>query len=519
MTQGRGYMVLVSLIVALGGLLLGFDSAVISGAVPFIETHFALSEQPLLLGFGVGSLILGAMAGNAVAGPLSDRFGRKKVLILTSLLFLVSALGSALAPTFSVFVGSRILCGVAVGMAILIAPVYIAEISPPRWRGSLVSFNQLNIVIGISASYFSNYFLLRRDLGPECWRWMLAMEAVPAVAYFVLLFLVPESPRWLFGQGREKEARDIFIRATGAEQLEEELQRIRESFAKTEAGAGLGALFSWRMSFIIFIALGLAFFQQITGINAILYYATAIFSKTGSGQDAAFMQAAIVGVVNLGMTLVAIWLIDRLGRKPLLAIGSFGMAVSLLVCSWAFHASSYQLTPKSFELLQTSKLPEQLVADLKELPQTVYARDTEFLASLEKSLGTDRIKAHREALTNAALNIRAYVVLVAILGFVGSFAISLGPVMWAMLSEIFPNNLRGVAISFVGFCNSVVSFIVTLVFPWEMSTLGPAGTYLVYGLLASASLVFVLLFVPETKGKSLEELEGLLLRDDNVARV
>jgi MFS family permease len=514
MSQNKRYIVAVALTVAIGGFLLGFDATVISGAVPFIKTYFDLSgtSGDLKLGWAVSCLGWGALGGNAVAGFFSDRFGRKKVLIVTALLFAGSALMSALAANFTTFVISRIIAGVAVGMAILVAPVYIAEISPSRERGSLVSFNQLMIVIGISASFFSNYFLL--SAGDNNWRWMLGVEAIPAALYFLLLFAVPESPRWLFGQGEASRAREILTKSCGPEQAEEELRNIRESFAHKVAGVGLGSLFGRRMRFIMFIALAIGFFQQITGINAIFYYLPTIFAQAGGGTNAAFKQAVLVGLVNLGMTFVAIRFVDRLGRKPLLAIGATGMAVSLLTCSWAFHDSSYQLTEKSFVVLQDKKVAADLVADLRNVQGKVFRTDKEFMADLEKKFGAERLKPHHDALVAAGLNIRASLVLFAIIGFVASFAISLGPVMWVLLSEIFPNQYRGTAISVAGFWNSVISASVTFIFPWELSHFGSAGTFLGYGLMAAAALVFVLLFIPETKGKTLEELEGILMRKE-----
>ena len=512
MNHSRKYIVLIALTVAIGGFLLGFDATVISGTVPFIKKYFDLTgtSGDLKLGWAVSCLGWGALGGNAVAGFFSDRFGRKKVLLCTALLFAASALLSALATHFTTFVVSRIIAGVAVGGAILVAPVYIAEISPSQRRGSLVSFNQLMIVIGISASFFSNYFLL--DSGASNWRWMLGVEAVPAMLYFFLLFAVPESPRWLFGQGQPERAKEILTRACGTDQAEEELRNIRQSFAEKNAGASLGGLFGRRMRFIMLIALAIAFFQQITGINAIFYYLPTIFVQAGGGVNAAFKQAVLVGLVNLGMTLVAIRWIDRLGRKPLLIIGSAGMALSLLTCAWAFHDSRYQITEKSYALLESAKVPGDLIADLKTSEHKVFATDKEFITNLASQFGEDRIKPHQEALVTAGLNIRASLVLYAIIGFVASFAISLGPVMWVLLSEIFPNQYRGTAISLVGFWNSVISATVTMIFPWELSTFGSAGTFLGYGLMAAAALVFVLIWIPETKGKTLEELEGILVR-------
>jgi MFS transporter, SP family, arabinose:H+ symporter len=447
----------VALTAAIGGLLLGFDATVISGVVPFIREYFELTGVggDLKLGWAVSSLGWGALVGNAFAGVLSDRLGRRKVLLCAAVLFVMSALLASLATTFATFVAARIVGGLAVGAAILIAPVYIAEIAPARRRGGLVSLNQLMIVIGISASFFSNYFLL--DVGEHNWRWMLGVQIFPALLYLLLLSLIPESPRWLVIKGRDQEALGVLTRISGAAQAQESMQQIRQSIV-AGSSRSWGRLFDRRIRYVMLIALGLAFFQQITGINAIFYYLPTIFAQAGGGVGDAFRQAVIVGLVNVVMTVVAIWLIDRLGRKPLLAIGVAGMALSLLTIAWAFSG-----------------------------------------------------EPNGQALAGAAPTTNPRLVLIAIIGFVASFAISLGPVMWVLLSEIFPNEYRGVAISAAGFANALVSASVTFVFPWELSTLGPAGTFLVYGVFASAALLFVLVFVPETKGRTLEELEGELM--------
>ena len=518
MKKASFYTVSVALIVAVGGFLLGFDATVISGAVPFIKKYFDLTgtSGDLKLGWAVSCLGWGALAGNAAAGFLSDKYGRKKVLMLTALLFAISAVLSATTTNFMVFVISRILGGVAVGGSILIAPVYIAEIAPSALRGSLVSFNQLMIVIGISASFFSNYYLLR--LGDNCWRWMLGVEAIPAVFYLVLLIFVPESPRWLFNKGQPEKALEIFTKVAGAEHAQEELRSIRQNVEGQKSGeVGFSALFSRKMRFVMLIALTIAFFQQITGINAVFYYLPTIFSLAGGGTNAAFMQAIIVGLVNLGMTFVAIRLIDRLGRKPLLVIGTAGMALSLLTCAGAFYYSHYEMTEKSYTVLRSGGMPESLVTDLQKAESKSFATDKEFLADLDGKLGTEKLAPFHDSLTGAGLNINATLVLVAIIGFVASFAISLGPVMWVLLSEIFPNAYRGAAISLVGFWNSVVSATVTMIFPWELSHFGVSGTFLGYGILAVAALIFVSLAIPETKGKTLEELESTLVGNAELA--
>jgi len=447
MTHGRLNIAFVALTVAIGGLLLGFDSNVISGVSPFIREYFGLTgtSGDLELGWAVSSLGWGAMAGNAMAGALSDRFGRRRLLQFTALLFLGSSLLASLATHFTGFVLARIVGGLAVGGAILTAPVYIAEISPAGKRGSLVSLNQLMIVIGISAAFFSNYVLL--GVGDNNWRWMLGVQTIPATLYFILLLFVPESPRWLLLKGRDEQALQVLSRVSGEREAQANLQLIRESLAAKPVSRGLRGVLDRRVRFIMLVALGLAFFQQITGINAIFYYLPTIFAQTGGGVNDAFRQAVLVGLVNLGMTFVAIWLIDKLGRKPLLIIGVTGMAVSLLLIAWAFN--------------------------------------------------------------QPALN--AQLVLASIIGFVASFAISLGPVMWVLLSEIFPNEQRAAAISVAGFFNSLVSASITFIFPWELSTFGPAGTFLAYGVFAVVAVLFVLLFVPETKGRTLEELEHQLM--------
>jgi MFS family permease len=518
MNSSKGYVSAVALTVAIGGFLLGFDATVISGVVPFIKEYFNLSgaSGDLKLGWAVSCLGWGALGGNAVAGFLSDRFGRKKILILTGVLFAGSALLSALATDFTVFVISRVVAGVAVGASILIAPVYIAEIAPAKQRGRLVSFNQLMIVTGISASFFSNYFLLR--VGDNAWRWMLGVEAIPSILYILLLFMVPESPRWLWRKGEESRAREILERAAGTDGVAEEIESIRGSFARKESKVSLAGLFSGRMRYVMLIALTIAFFQQITGINAIFYYLPTIFSQAGGGVNAAFKQAVLVGLVNLGMTFVAMWLIDRLGRKPLLVIGATGMAISLLTCAWAFQTASYQVGPRTVALLQEKKAPEDLIASVGTLGEKTFKTEQAYLSAIEEGAGAESTRANRESLISAGLNIRAGLVLFAIIGFVASFAISLGPVMWVLLSEIFPMEYRGAAISIVGFWNSVVSASVTLIFPWELSNFGPGGTFLIFGLFASAAVLFVLMFIPETKGRTLEELETILLSEPRASK-
>ncbi|HWS68903.1 MAG TPA: MFS transporter, partial [Steroidobacteraceae bacterium] len=290
----------------------------------------------------------------------------------------------------------------------------------------------------------------------DSWRWMLGVQAVPAGLYFLLLTLVPESPRWLLSKGREESALAALSAVQGAAAAHRELEIIQANFVKQQSRHfGIRMLLTGRLRRVMIFGLGIAFFQQAAGINAIFYYLPTIFASSGGELSTAFAQSVLVGLVNVGMTFVAIWLIDRLGRKPLLGIGLTGMTLSLLTICWAFHAT-------------------------------------------HTSLGAGSSVSHEN------------LVLTAIITYVASFAISLGPVMWVLLSEIFPNEERASAISIVGFWNSLVSASVTMLFPTELAAWGPAGTFLAYGLLAAAGLVFIVMLAPETKGKTLEELEGIL---------
>ena len=503
--MNKSYTILISLIVALGGFLLGFDSAVISGAVKGITVYFEMSDA--MLGFAVGCVIFGAMAGNLMAGPMADRFGRKAVLIIVAALFAVSASWSALATGYTEFIIARIIGGVGIGGAILIAPIYIAEIAPPKLRGSLVSFNQLNIVIGISVAYFSNYFLV--DLGEESWRWMLGVEAIPALIYFLCLFTVPKSPRWLILKlNQVKLARKILMKIGGEAYAEYTIVEIQRGQAKKESKGRLQDLFQPRYRTIMIIALGIAFFQQITGINAIFYYAPTIFEQAGGSTDSSFLQAIVVGLTNLVFTLVAIWLIDRLGRKPLLLIGTSAMTLALVLATLAFNNATYTFDAASLEKVTAEQTREALMS----LEGNSFTSQTELFTTVRPMLSDAQfLDFQRNQITNF-IQVNATLVLIAILLYVAAFAISLGPVMWTLISEIFPSKIKGIAISVVGFFNSLVSFSVTQIFPWELTNLGPTSTFAIYALLSLMAVFFVLRFVIETKGRSLEEVEELLSR-------
>jgi MFS transporter, SP family, arabinose:H+ symporter len=513
------YTTTVALIAAFGGFLMGFDASVISGVVGFIEVEFTLSK--LKLGWSVSSLVLTATLAMLLAGPLSDRIGRRPVLRIAALLFAVSAIICAIAPTFSILVFGRMLGGLGVGAALIVAPMYIAEIAPAKSRGRMVSFNQLNIVIGISAAFFSNYLILRLGqsgadwsmalkLGEWAWRWMFGMEIVPAMIYFFALLAVPESPRWLVMQNRDHEALAILARARGTEQAEAEHKVILES-VQSEAGrepAAWRELLAPSLRLVLLIGIFIGVLQQITGINAVFFYAPMIFEQSGIGTNAAFVQAAMLGVVNLAFTVVAMLLIDRLGRRPLLGVGLAGIAVCMFTLSYGFASASYTLESEA-----VATLPEEIDRGrLAPLLDTTFASDVEFRGAVSAAIGPDLLKAHQGDLIVAAISVNPRLILLATLGFVASFAMSLGPIMWVLFSELFPNRVRGRAISFVGLVNSATAFLVTFLFPWELETIGNAATFLIYGLFAVAGFAYVMRILPETKGRSLEELEALLVR-------
>ncbi|HAZ02691.1 MAG TPA: MFS transporter [Marinilabiliales bacterium] len=517
------YLVLMALIVALGGFLLGFDSAVISGAVPFYKNVFGLDSGSWILGFSVGSIIAGAIIGNFIGGPFSDYLGRKGVLIITALLFAFCAFGTAFTDSIVFFVIARIIGGLGVGMAILVAPMYIAEISPQKYRGTLVSINQFNIVIGISIAYFSNYYILKTVEDPTMnWRWMLGVGSIPAVLYFLLLFFVPQSPRWLALKGRHDEAKKVLVRIGGNEYADQVHAEILENVKKAPdpGKSNIKEVFSKSMATILIIGFGIAFFQQITGINAIFYYAPMIFGMAGGAQDSAFIQAAILGLTNVLFTIVAMFLIDRLGRKPLLIIGSIGITLSLSLAAIAFSNATYKVDgSKVSGMVEAVKASEEKGKDLvlfetgiAKMVGKEYESEVEFFNVVEENIGASNYNVFKSTILQNSISMNAILVLIALIIYVASFAISLGPVMWALLSEIFPNRHRGLMISIVGTWNSIVSFAVATVFPVELEVLGTAGTFMVYAVFGLLTLLFTLKFIPETKGQSLEELEVTLMR-------
>lgn len=438
--SATGFVYLVSTVAALGGLLFGFDTAVINGAIIFLRSAFHLSTAQTE--FAAGSLLGGCIFGAAFAGVFSDRFGRKRLLLVAGLLFLASAIGAAVPNNLSQFVIARVIGGLAIGVASAISPLYIAEISPAAVRGRLVTLNQLAIVVGILLAFVVNWRL--SALGAQSWRWMFLCAGLPALVLVFSLFAVPESPRWLVQHGRDAEALRVLVRAGSPEHAPRILHEIQSAIAE-ETTISTSAL--WRTPLIrpMMVALVIAVLSQVTGINTILYYGSIIFTEhvKAEGASSALLANVVIGGVNFLGTILAILFFDRAGRRPLLLVASGGMGVSLAALGFVFRVA----------------------------------------------------------------NAPASLVLTLILFYVASFAIGLGPGSWLLMSEVFPTAIRGRAMSIATVGIWAACLLITLTFLSLVAALGASGAFWTYGSLCFFTFVFVWFFTPETRGRSLEEIE------------
>jgi len=443
-TEGsNGYVLKIALVAALGGLLFGYDTAVISGVIGSLQKKFDLS--PLMMGWAASSAIWGCIAGVLVAGIISDKIGRKKTLAITALLFLLSSIVAAVPQNLTGFIIGRFIGGLGIGAASIVSPLYISEIAPARNRGTLVTMYQLAIVIGINLIYFVN--LKIAEIGGEQWnidtgwRYMIASGALPSVLFLVLLLVVPESPRWLVNKNKADEGFRILEKINGSNRARIILKEIEQTLS--EEKGKFSELLQPGIRMAIIIGVMLALFSQITGINAIIYYAPEIFKIAGFGTDSALLQTVLIGVVNTVFTFVAIGFIDKIGRKKLLLIGVAGMALCLSGIGICFHLN----------------------------------------------------------LMNGPL------LLVFILAYIASFASSLGPVSWVVISEIFPTKTRGVAMSAVTVVLWIGVLFITQLTPWLLKNLGGAYTFWLFMINSIILLIFVWVRIPETKQKTLEEIE------------
>lgn len=467
-TSNSSYLLKLTLVATLGGLLFGYDTGVISGTVGSLDSFFVmpkgLSETAAsaFKGFLVSSALIGCIIGGIFGGLISKKFGRKNGLIIAAVLFLISALGSSMPEIFlkpigegdhtfsTIFIVYRIIGGIGVGLASMLSPLYIAEIAPAKSRGKLVSFNQLAIVGGFMVVYFVNYFISRSGGSDEWlnvvgWRWMFASEVIPAGLFLALLFFVPDTPRSLMLQNKPEEALSVLVKVNGEEEGKRVLEEIKASMNETTSGNLFS--FGWM---VIVIGILLSVFQQFVGINVVLYYAPEIFKTISSGTNSALLMTIIVGIVNFLFTIIAVRTVDKYGRKPLMIIGAFGMALAMISLGFVFFSGA-----------------------------------------------------------------TGYLALFCMMLYVASFAMSWGPVTWVLLSEIFPNKIRGRALSIAVAAQWISNYIVSLTFPMmndnSMLTekFNHGFAYWVYGIMSLLAMFFILKFVPETKGKTLEEMEKL----------
>lgn len=428
----------VSVFAALAGLLFGYDTGIISGAILFIKKDFSLS--PFQVEMIVSAVLLGALIGSGFSGRLTDLFGRRKVLVFTAITFIIGSLSTALAPSAHWLIIGRIILGIAIGVGSFTAPLYIAEIAPQRIRGMLVSLNQLAITIGIVFSYLVNYYFSAHGR----WPWMLGLGVVPAAILLLGTLFLPESPRWMVLKGWEHKARSILQRIRGSEDIHQEFEEIQQT-VKMEKGTHRLLLAKWVRP-ILFISLGLSFFQQVTGINTIIYYAPTILLMAGFKQAGGAILATLgIGVINVLFTVIALPLIDKWGRRPLLLLGLSGMFISLAMMGAAFFFPGF-----------------------------------------------------------AALH---WVAVGSMVLYIASFAMSLGPIMWLIISEIFPLNIRGVGASLAISASWGFNMLVALTFLTLIQLMGPSYTFWLYAFLCILGGLFVYFIVPETKGCSLEHIE------------
>ncbi len=455
-----GYVWLISIVAALGGLLFGWDWVVIGGAKPFFERFFHIQENAALSGWANSCALIGCLFGALIAGALSDKFGRKRLLVLAAALFAVTSIGNGLAQTFVVFVAWRMLGGVAIGLASSLSPMYISEVAPAQMRGRLVSVNQLTIVIGMLLAQLINWYLVRNLptgasdefivqswFGQQGWRWMFALTAVPSLLFLLGMFFVPESPRWLVKNARAELARRILTRIGGAGYADAEVRDVQATLSSEEIQhVRFADLLDPRLFKVLVLGVVLAVFQQWCGINVIFNYAEEIFRAAGYDISSVVKNIAWTGSVNLVFTFVALGVVDKGGRRPLMLFGSAGLAVAYTAMGFCYYR-------------HVTGLP----------------------------------------------------VLLLVLAAIACYAMSLAPVTWVIISEIFPNRIRGAAMSIAVMSLWIACFILTYTFPLLNKSLGAAGTFWIYAAICVCGFVFILKKLPETKGKTLEEIEKELV--------
>jgi len=502
-------------IVAMGGFVFGLDAALISGTVKFITQEFGLSDWQL--GTAVSAPGLGVLLALPLAGYASNWLGRKKTLQIIASLYLVSAIGSALAPNYGTLVAARFLGGLAFS-SITLASMYIGEIAPSTYRGKLVSMTQINIVVGLSAAYFINNYILQATnsgaawvdtlgITEHTWRWMLGTEILPALIWFGLLFTIPPSPYWLLYKGRGEAAKQTLQQIIPANEIAQKIKEIQSSLAKSSEDYAIGKqlkeIFSKHMRVIFVVAITIAIVQQSTGINAILFYAPTVIEQLGIGTDAAFQQAIWIGLTSVVFTVLSLLLIDKIGRRPMILWGMVWIIASLGICSFGFQQATYTITQEAISDMTAVPNADRLAT----LNDKIFESDTEFKQALREILGEEDARDHSSLLLQKAASMNGMLILIGILSFIAAFHFSVGPIMWVLFSEIFPISLRGIAIPFFALITSVTSYLVQQFFPWQLSTMGSSAIFLFYAVTVAIGLVILYFFLPETKNMTIEEIQ------------
>ncbi|MEP4076673.1 sugar porter family MFS transporter [Haloferula sp.] len=517
-----------SITCALAGFIFGFDLMVISGAEQAIQKLWDLT--PAQQGWAISSAIWGTVIGALFGGIPANRFGRKKTLMSIGILYFVSALGSAYAGNLQMFMLARVIGGIGVGVATVAAPIFIAEISPARSRGLLTGLFQFNIVFGLLIATISNY-VIKANVEVDAWRWMLGVEAIPAVIYSLMCFTLPESPRWLINNGRREEGKEVLAKIN-PEQMPAEIEAKAVEIEKAGEKEGSGGRIEWRrLKLPIMLAFLIAFFNQLSGINAILSFAPRIFGMTGIDTSASLLNSSMITLVNLVCTLFGLWLIDRIGRRTLLYIGSFGYIISLGICAWAFSnfkapfevaASAIDFKNNSEMVVDTTLSPAKMEKVQKDFEDSRKRLNEASSAegydgdpvAVELGMSTEENVALADAALEGATKQAgsgSSVVLICILGFIAAHALGQGTVIWVFISEIFPNRARAFGQSFGGATHWVFAALLTLFFPLALANFSASTLFAFFGFMMVLQLLWVHFFVPETKGRTLEELEEQMM--------
>ena len=510
---------------ALAGFLFGFDTVVISGAEQTIQSLWKLS--PGIHGIAMASALYGTVVGSLLGGWPTDRFGRKATLLWVGVLYVISALGCGLANGIAMLITARFIGGLGIGISTVAAPLYISEISPPAYRGRLAGMFQFNIVFGILVAFASNFLL--KGVGENAWRWMLGVAAFPSLLYTVLCFGIPESPRWLIGRKGDREAGLSVLKLIEPDATQAQIEAHADQILAASLERGISSRFwSWNLRVPILLAFLIAFFNQLSGINAVLYFAPRIFGLTGSGAEDALLHSVGIGVTNLIFTFVGLWLIDRLGRRTLLLIGSLGYIASLGLCAWAFFywAPQFKVASNAWELIG---LAEKLA---KAEPMNRAQVETDFAGAKQALItaaadsryapGPVRIpddappamvqRIARETLAGASKSAGSggLMVLLCIFAFIASHAVGQGAVIWVFISEIFPNRHRAEGQALGSFTHWVFAALLTTFFPKMVSVFAPGYVFALFCGMMVLQLLWVKFMVPETKGIPLEEMQKRL---------